>query len=60
MEEINLCGRPNKCCPKLVITGKLLKKYTIVDDNGTKINLTRTELVILGATINKKVGVWMK
>ncbi len=53
MSAINLCGRPHKCCPTLVIVGKIIKKYAIVGDDGTTIKFKKSELKILKDVLNE-------
>lgn len=51
MVEIQLCGRPGKCCPVFAKEGK---KYSI-SDKGQTVKLTRDQCYKLVATIWNQV-----
>jgi len=56
MEEIVLCNRPHKCCPKFgdYKVGKTKKYY--VSDAGEIVTFTKKQLTILYSAIQKELG----
>ena len=42
-----MCGNPGRCCPVLGIPEGSEKYYTIADDYGGKVKLTKEQLQIL-------------
>lgn len=49
MVEIQLCGRPGKCCPVFAKEGR---KYSI-SDKGQTVKLTKTQLMVLVDTVKR-------
>ena len=45
MRTINLCGRPNRCCPMAYEIEQ--DKYLIVDDDENEVILTRGNIEVL-------------
>jgi len=51
MKYITMCGRPGACCPVLGIPEANEKYYTITDDYGGKVKLTKEQLYKLQGTV---------
>ena len=47
MKYITMCGRAGSCCPVLGTPEGTEKFYTITDDYGGKVKLTKEQLQIL-------------